>query len=236
MKVISVRGFFQTMYAAYLVLLSLAPSVAGADENLCFELIRDGDVIGLHRVGFSEAENRTVARISIDIEVSFGPFTLYDYRHRNEEIWDSEGLVRLTTRTDDDGELSFVSADRRNGQLAVRSSSGVGKYTKELLPTSYWNNQTITAGRLLNTQDGRIMRVDVRPVDEARHKMSGDLNLYIDYDRSGRWTGMSFFARDAEVTYRQCSASTPKPQAFSLDDVFTPDQLARDQAPEPMDR
>ncbi len=197
-----------------------APSAAAkesdVDGTLRFEVELGGRPIGEHALAFRRQPDDALAvDIQIDLEVTFGPFTIYEYRHRNETLWRAGRLARLQSRTDDDGDTFNLSAVADAQGLAVQSEV-TGTYTAapETLPTTYWMVSTVAQDRLLNSQTGELIDVDITrvgretvagpegPIAATRYRVEGDLEVDLWYDNRDTLVQLSFQARGSEVSYR----------------------------------
>ena len=179
-------------------------------DQIAFDILRQGDSIGRHAISFQSDGETVDVKVAIDIEIKFAFFTIFAYRHRNHEVWRRGRLVSLRTETDDDGELFRVKVDASPAGLQVEGSSGSYLAPDTVIPTSYWNVQTIHQTQLLDTQRGRLLAVQIvrrgkerlgPALTARRYSMSGDLNLDIWYSDAGEWAKIAFEARGAEVSY-----------------------------------
>ena len=121
--------------------------------------------------------------------------------------------MAIDTETDDDGESFWLRGRATEAGLNVEGSSGSFLAPSDVVPTSYWNPQTVDRTRLLDTQRGRLIEVGIAPagmesvtiagrqVDARRYKVTGDLVLDLWYTEDGEWAKTSFEARGAEVVY-----------------------------------
>ena len=99
--------------------------------------------------------------------------------------------------------------------LQVEGSAGSYLAPAETLPTSYWNKAMIGQTRLLDTQSGRLIEVEVkpagreridvggRPVDAQRYEISGDLQASLWYDSADTWAKLAFMARGSGIDYER---------------------------------
>lgn len=138
---------------------------------------------------------------------------MFRYRHTNHEVWRHGRLVAIETKTDDDGESYRLSGRATEAGLEVEGSGGNFVAPADVMPTSYWNTETVTKNRLLDTQRGRLIDVDIvpagteivllagQPVNAQRYKVTGDLELDLWYATDGESAKISFEARGAEVVY-----------------------------------
>jgi hypothetical protein len=193
-----------------------AIDMSAASGVMRFRVDRGGGDIGTHEIRFERAAHgRIKVAVDIDLAVTFGPFTVYSYTHRNRTVWSDGRILHLSTRTDDDGDVFEVEATRRDdGDLEVSTKRGMTTTAPaDILPTTYWLTATPEQTQLLNTQKGNVAAVTAESLGErsqrvpggrvtARgYKMTGDVQAHIWYDPDGRWVGLSFDGKGKRVTY-----------------------------------
>jgi uncharacterized protein DUF6134 len=131
------------LLAAALFLLGAlaAPASAGTQpvpQTLEFDIARDGDIVGHHRISFRGEGDRLIVHSDLKIEVEALSFTVYRYQQTREEVWRNGKLVALAASADDDGTPHDIKgAAAPNG--ALRMSSGQDQWTlpPESVPASY---------------------------------------------------------------------------------------------------
>jgi len=206
-----------TGLAALLPVASSGWAGLAVAEYLDFDVSRNGSDIGHHRIDIRHEGNRTIAKIDILLEVGLGPLVLYRYRHQNTEIWQNGEFLSFSSTTDDDGTPYAVRATRTGRTIRVERDHDADYEIDDpsILPTTYWNEALIRGSKMLDTQKGRIMEVDVAaadwvmiptasgPVEARRFDVTGDLTLSLWYDRQGRWTGLTFPLKGAEFEYQR---------------------------------
>jgi Domain of unknown function (DUF6134) len=195
------------------------PALA-AVSDLYFEARRDGSPIGHHAVRFSEQAGRLSVDIEISLTVTFAFIPVYRYRHRNREVWADDQLVRLDSKTDDDGVRSWVSVRADGDRLLVDGSAGRSEVPRETIPTSYWHERTVTQEAWLDTQAGRLVRSKVeampaepilaagRMVQAKRYRLVGAINCDLWY-HEGRWSKLRFVAKDGSTIEYVLLAAPP---------------------------
>ncbi|MDW3205800.1 MAG: DUF6134 family protein [Alphaproteobacteria bacterium] len=186
------------------------------DADRTFAVFRNGDPIGHHKIDIRAEGERTVVDIDILLEVGIGPLILYRYTHRNREIWQNGAFQSFESETDDDGDTYRIRAERDGDVIRVSRSRGDDYETGDLslLPTTYWNPETVNRPRMINTQDGEIVEVQIDAgdwqavetaagqVDARRFDVRGDMTLSLWYDRAGNWTKLSFPLKGDEFEYQ----------------------------------
>lgn len=183
--------------------------------KLRFEVRRDGSKIGTHTLTFHRpADDKLKVVVDIDMKVGFGPITLFRYEHRNETVWQDGRVLTMNTETNDDGDKHFVRARRTDdGKLRVETKSGSRIAPGDIVPTTYWQVETVDQNRLLNTQNGEIAQVDIRSLDADSfydsfpregtrgYEIDGDVRARIWYGPEHQWMGLSFDGKGERVTY-----------------------------------
>ncbi len=215
-----------TPFAVALLLAPVesAPAHACGDSlNRVFEVRRGDQPIGTHSIRFSQDGADTQVDIEIDLRVTFGPFTMFRYEHTNREIWRDGQLVSLETATNDDGDSYRVSARATPDGLEVANNDEIFIAPLDILPTSYWNADTLARSELLDTQRGTIASIAVeRGTRQAidlgntsgiaqRSEISGDLDLSVWYTDEGQLGRIAFTARGSEIDYRLLCTDQPSP-------------------------
>ena len=182
-------------------------------DDIAFQVYRDGARLGHHHISFRREDQDLHVDIDIQLEVKLLFVTVFSYEHRNREVWRDGRLVAIETKTDDDGESYWMRGRATKTGFAVEGSSGRFLAPADVMPTSYWNPQTVERSRLLDTQHGRLIQVEIaptglesvalagQPVEARRYSMTGDLTLDLWYTAQGEWAKTSFEARGAEVVY-----------------------------------
>lgn len=192
-----------------------APDVA----PIAFHVFRDGRPMGHHSVSFRREGEDLHVQVDILLEVQIAFITLFRYRHRNNEVWRDGRLVSIDTETDDDGKDFWLRGRATDAGFQVEGSSGSFLAPAEIMPTSYWNPDTVNRRSLLDTQKGRLIEVSVAPagrdgvrlpggeVEAKRYALTGDLNLDLWYSDAGEWVKTAFSLRGSTFAYARKEAS-----------------------------
>lgn len=210
--------FRATLFAWFTALLIAVPPAAAnpANGTLRFDVEIDGRNIGAHALTYETHPDGTLdVAIEIDLKITFGPFTVFTYTHRNRTTWQGGRLVAMNSGTDDNGEQHWVKARAGNDGLTVSSDQDPGtKLSAAMLPTTYWMASTVRQTRMINSQTGELLEVRTRNVGRetvlgpggaipaTHYRLEGDLEIDLWYDDAGVLVGLAFVARGAQVTYR----------------------------------
>lgn len=191
--------------------LLIDPTPAAAGQGADFVVLRAGTPIGFHRVEVEPSGDGVKVHVSIALDVTFGPITLYRYRHDSREVWRDNRLIRLESRTDDDGDTMTLSVRSAPEGLLVEGAKGVFTAPADTVPTSYWTPALTTDRPLLDSQLGRLLEVARVPIAPGRWRLEGELNLEIAYSPQGRWTGLSFRHKGSDFVYMPRSVADARP-------------------------
>lgn len=189
---------------------------APQESTLRFEVMLDGRPIGGHALTFDpQPDGSLKVAIDIDLDIRFGPFTVFAYNHRNRTLWRAGKLLSLQSETNDNGTEYRIRATAGSQGLQIHANDEAPfTISASTLPSTYWMATTIQQNQLINTQTGELLEISVRKVGreqvtgpsglfEATHfRMEGDLEIDLWYDDTGVLVGLAFETRGSQVTYR----------------------------------
>ncbi len=172
--------------AAIVLLLSVAlPCHAGAGGEWNFRVTLDGREIGSHRYTLEPGGQGAVLRSQADFDVRFLFVTAYRYDHEAVERWQDGCLRALDSRTDTNGEVVAVNAVAGSGGLAVARPEGRDIHSGCVRSFAYWDRQLLDSERLLNSQTGELVPVQLIPQGQERVRVRGAERLASRYRISG---------------------------------------------------
>jgi hypothetical protein len=172
--------------AAIFLILGLAlPCHASAGGEWNFRVTLDGREIGSHRYTLESSGQDAVLRSQADFDVRFLFVTAYRYDHEAVERWQDGCLRALDSRTDTNGEIVAVNAVAGSGGLAVARPAGRDVHSGCVRSFAYWDRQLLDSQRLLNSQTGELVPVEVTPQGQERVRVRGDERMASRYRISG---------------------------------------------------
>ncbi|MBK66787.1 MAG: hypothetical protein CMP22_01490 [Rickettsiales bacterium] len=190
-------------------------------ETIAFDVYRDDELFGTHDITFTTNEDGTVtAEIEIILVAKVLGFDAYNYDHVNTETWRDNRLIKLSSKTIEDGEQDQVEVTVRQDHLDVRGSKFVGNRPMGTFSTSYWNRNIVGKTELINSQTGEIVVLDFEPLKKEQaikagshcYKTSGDLELTLCYDvQTNKWNAMEFDYEGYFIEYRVRPKDQAKP-------------------------
>ena len=198
------------------------PASAGV-RRFDFEVLRNGSPIGSHVAVVDEREGETVVQVAVDFAVTFGPFTLYRYKHRSTERWRDGRLAEIEAETDDDGTKLSLRARAEGDRIVLDGPEGRQIGSADTLPSSYWNPRLRTAKTWIETHWGILGPVEITKGAPVTVRLPGREVLAIPhrivsekaevtpvYTEEGEWVGLTFELWGARFDYvpRASSAVT----------------------------
>jgi hypothetical protein len=168
-----------------------------------FRVFLDDHEIGYHNFSLTESGGirhlKSVA--SFEYKVLFVP--LYRYEHENQETWSGDCLQRIESRTDANGKPYEVEGWREDGAFYVDTRSGESRLPGCVMSFAYWNPDFLEQSRLLNSQNGEYLPVEVsEPVPDTvevhgearasvRYRLAaGPLKLNLWYSEDKQWLAL----------------------------------------------
>ena len=88
-------------------------------NELAFEVLRDGDQVGYHRVVFTPEGDALIAESEFSLEVKVLLFTAYRYRYTSTDVWRHGCVVSVDATVDDNGDRTSVRANAENRRLTI---------------------------------------------------------------------------------------------------------------------
>jgi hypothetical protein len=203
--------------------LSSTSQASNIAEEHQFDVLRNGKLIGSHKVRTMRGAGSTRVTATTQIEIRFLGIAFYRFSYQAEELWDAQGLKLLTASVDDDGESLDLSGRRIGNSFEWSTDDARFTHPLPVFPTNHWNNAVLNHNYVINTVTGKLNRVDIlnrgrelvslpsTSVPATRYSYRGELELDSWYDEQNRWIAMRFKGKDgSEIEYlcRSCSRET----------------------------
>ena len=141
--------------------LTSAAAVTQVPQQWRFQVFLDDQQIGYHTVTVNPEKTRATVQIEANFDVKFLFFTAYRYRHNNREIWENDCLNTIESRTNDNGDTFFVSGQSQNQRLDLDTPQGTQSLQGCVRTFAYWDPRLLQARRLLNSQTGEYLDVNI---------------------------------------------------------------------------
>jgi len=183
--------------------LSTAMAFTPTPQQWHFKVLLDEEEIGYHTVTVNPDKTRATVQIEANFDVKFLFFTAYRYQHYNEEIWENNCLQTIESHTNDNGDIFYVTGQREDQRLTLKTHSGAQTLQGCVRTFAYWDPRLLQAPRLLNAQTGEYLAIDVnlignesliignKSVIARRYRLQAE-NIVIDlwYSQSMQWLAL----------------------------------------------
>jgi hypothetical protein len=208
----------RALLAGGLALLFGTPSLAGtlAQREFNFDVLLDGKPIGSHEFRITDGSETRKVETSASFDVSILFVTVFRYRHSNTEVWQDGCLQRIASETDSNGNPYRVTLDRASEGYRVTTLDDSVTYPVDCMMTfAYWDRRFLEQPRLLNSQTGELIEVQVQPLGTGRPEWlpvdapvegyrivaeSQDVDIRIFYNRlDGRWVALESLLESGRV-------------------------------------
>jgi hypothetical protein len=202
-----------------LCLIALAPAAAtaagdGVTEVREFDIYRDGSEIGNHVITITRDSDQTMVNVKTDIKVKVAFITAYRFEHERTETWSRDRLLRVESRTNDDGKKFAIIAEA-NGDGYSRTVNGrTDIFDGDIQLVSFWDRDTILSGDTYispvvdETYDLSFSSPTVdklwigdRSYEAEHYKMSGDLDYEMWYSPEGYPLKLAFQKRGSQIEW-----------------------------------
>jgi hypothetical protein len=183
-----------------------------AGEAWRFRVFLDDREIGYHHFYLAENGETRQLRSVADFEYHLLFVKVYDYEHENLETWAGNCLQSVQSRTDANGTPYAVNGRRDPEGFRVDATDVEDTLPECVMSFAYWNPAFLEQERLLNTQNGEFLQVDVsEPVSEPvlvrgeqrpayRYRVeAGDLNLDLWYSADKEWLALESEVRGGRI-------------------------------------
>ncbi len=191
-------------------------------DGLEFDVYRKGSWVGRHKVKFEKDGDLLKVESHFKLKVKVLFVTAYKYEFHADGVWKDGVLQSVKAEINDNGKESSVDAYLdESGQFYSTGRKGTFVANNPIYPTNHWNVGAIESDVVLDTLNGKIIKVDILRqgieaietrknghVDAERFEYTGELkDVIVWYDVDGRWVGMEFTTNKGEtLTYvcRKC--------------------------------
>ncbi|WP_417798339.1 DUF6134 family protein [Terasakiella pusilla] len=193
----------------------LTGQAQASEQDLNFDVLRNGEKIGMHQIIFEKHGADLNVSIQTDVEVKIMFVPVYKFHHKSMETWKNGQLVGLYSKTNDDGTLHQLSLARQNNVLSGTSDGKEISVTRDILPASLWHPKIINSLSLLNTLEGHEMKIAVHHIGQEimttdkgtqpadYYKLTGELERELWFDKDQRLIKVRFKGSDdSEITYK----------------------------------
>lgn len=186
-------------------------------DQVAFDVVRNGSVVGAHVTRFEKQADDLVVRSSMNIDIGVLFIPVYGFRYNAEETWRDGQLTALDVKVRDGGDDFAFMGQRADQGFRIQQPEKEYAVAGPLLTTNHWNAAVVGYDQVLNTLTGnmnevRILNQGIETIPVAggtlkatRYDYTGELrDTSVWYDDQGRWVRLQFLARDGSTIVYQC--------------------------------
>jgi Family of unknown function (DUF6134) len=184
-------------------------------ETFKYVIMRDGKQIGTSTTNIQQSGSDTLVDTTTSVGVKILGFTVYRYEQKSNEHWADGHLVALRAQTNDNGTERSMSVTLHDKKLVGEADGKKLSLDADLIPSSVWTPKLVSQTVVIDTADGKLMRISVADLGtesisvrgqtiKARHyAMDGRLKQDLWYDERDRLVQLRFKGSDGSViSYR----------------------------------
>ena len=151
----------------------LVVAAASAQDPLTFAVSLDDRPIGVHRFRIVDDGATRVVESAASFDVRILRVPVYRYRHRNTETWQNGCLQRIASETDANGTPYAVDLSKTETGYRIVTPNETQTYQGDcLMSFAYWDPRFLRQQRLLNTQTGELIAVEIQPLGESLREVA----------------------------------------------------------------
>ncbi len=176
---------------------------AQPDQLWRFQVYVDDKPVGVHEYRLKQQGEQQLLSSAADFEYKLMFVTLYNYQHRNQEVWQDGCLSRIDSSTDANGKDYALTGEKSSDGFRLTGKQGSSVLPGCVMSFAYWDPQFLQASQLLNSQNGEYLevvvsepatdslRVQGQEIVARRYQLTAKkLELELWYSEQGAWLGL----------------------------------------------
>ena len=197
------RSVVVTACAYSLIALLPATANASTEQVWQFRVYLDDTPIGYHEFSVEQASDHLKMTTHARFDVTFLKIPLFSYRHQDVQQWSDQCLKSIKSKTDQNGKLFEVDGSSTDKGFQLSTRDGNVTLPECISTFAYWNKSFLQHGKLLNSQTGEYLDVDVDHLGEHsitvrntsvpanRYRLTAeDLDIELWYSNNDQWLGL----------------------------------------------
>ena len=179
-----------------------------------FDALLNDKIIGQHT--FIYEDEKTISNANFKFEYLFMDFI---YQHKSTETWQEGCLKTISSKTDDDGDLYEVSGHIGTDRFLVTTNNKATELPSCVMTFAYGNPKILEQKKLMNSQSGEYLDVDIQFIREENHIVKGediltdlwrieaniddgDLLIHLWYDKNMNWVSLKSQTPIGDMLYK----------------------------------
>lgn len=133
----------------------------------------DGSRSGTQDIEFVPREQGFTVMSSLCIRLELAFVTLYRFQQTGQEDWKDGKLLAFEYVTNDDGEISHVTAQRDgSGNFLVIGRNGQRTVPGDAISASFWNSGILSHSHIIDPVTGELAALSVRSLGQTSTKIA----------------------------------------------------------------
>lgn len=141
------------------------------------------------------------------------------YQHKSTETWQGNCLKTISSKTNDDGDLYEVIGQSGTEQFLVTSNNKTLELPMCIMTFAYGNPKILDQKKLMNSQNGKYLDVNIQFLREENHIVKGkeiltdlwqikaetddgDLLVQLWYDKNMNWVSLKSQTPIGDMQYK----------------------------------
>lgn len=179
--------------------LLVLPAFANATEQAWrFRVYLDDKEIGYHEFRVREENGLRQLETEANFEYKLLFFTLYEYAHENTEIWQGDCLAEIDSYTDANGDPYAIKGARAEDRFVLEGAEGSAELPACIMSFAYWNPAFLDQDRLLNSQNGQFVDVEVGAPERVDLEVRGSVLTALRYRLDAEDLGIELYYSENE--------------------------------------
>lgn len=181
------------------LLLAAMPSLASVNERAWrFRVYLDDKEIGYHEFRLREEDGLERLETEANFEYKLLFFTLYEYAHENVEVWQDDCLAQIESHTDANGDPYEVKGELAQDRFILLVGDESAELPACVMSFAYWNPAFLRQNRLLNSQNGEFVEVEVGEPERVDLEVRGTIQPALRYRLEAEQIGIELYYSETE--------------------------------------
>lgn len=201
------------LYGALALALLPWTAQAGHLSEYSYTILRDGEPIGSHRVTISPQGGDVNVTAETDLEVGFGPLTLYEMEHLRHETWRDGELEEMTAYTNKNGDVYEIAITRDTEGYTRVINGRTDRLEPSMRLLALWHEDLFKHKSFISPMEDLTYEITVdfvgkdkielinQSVEAFAYRMSGDTNRELWYDSDGHIIKVRLLDHDTTIEY-----------------------------------
>lgn len=191
-----------------LAFLTLSVSIEANTQEWRFHVYLDNKKIGRHDFILQEVDSQKILQSEANFEYRLLFVKLYGYEHQNTETWVGDCLSKIESTTNANGEPFHVRGSLQGDRFVLKGTAGQTDLPACSMSFAYWNPAFLQQKRLINTQNGEVLEVEVSEPERVQLEVrgvlkpalryqlaAGEMQIELWYSESNEWLALETEAR-----------------------------------------